>query len=88
MSQEDMAYELNISLPAYSKIERNITDINYSRLLQICKVLNINIVQLLTIESQKNTPKDNLIELLNNLKEHNKEIINLQKKIIQLMDKK
>jgi len=32
-SQADIAYKLDISLPAYSKIERNITDINYSRLV-------------------------------------------------------
>ena len=36
-SQEDVAKQLGISIPAFSKIETGITDINLSRLEQISK---------------------------------------------------
>ena len=36
--QGDVAKKLNISIPAYSKIESDITDINISRLKQIAEI--------------------------------------------------
>ncbi|MGA0556894.1 helix-turn-helix domain-containing protein [Larkinella sp. VNQ87] len=40
-SQENMAYELNISITAYGNIERGKSDISYSRLKQISDVLEM-----------------------------------------------
>lgn len=87
LSQEDMANELDISLPAYSKIERNITDVNFSRLSQIAKVLNISVADLLSVN------KSNELETENNklrklILEKDKEIISLQKRIIELLSLK
>lgn len=42
-SQENMADELKITTSAYSKIERGMTDANASRLIQIAKVLDVNV---------------------------------------------
>lgn len=88
LSQDDLAYELDISLTAYSKIERNITDVNFSRLSQIAKVLNITLVDLLSADKKgksRNEENDNLKKIIS---EKNKEIILLQKKIIHLLSNK
>jgi len=83
-SQEEMADRLNISLPAYSKIERNITDVGYKRLLQISKILGITIIELLS-DPTKKSEQANLKEII---AEKDKEIIALQKKIIKLLEGK
>ena len=83
-NQEEIAHRLNISLPAYSKIERNITDVNLSRLNQIAKVLGISIIELLSL-SLKPLEQTDLQKLLI---EKEKEINKLQKKIIELLEKK
>jgi transcriptional regulator with XRE-family HTH domain len=83
-SQEEMADRLNISLPAYSKIERNITDVGYKRLLQISKILGITIIELLS-DPTKKSEQANLKEII---AEKDKEINALQKKIIKLLEEK
>ena len=83
-NQEEIAHRLNISLPAYSKIERNITDVSFSRLNQISKVLGITVVELLST-SLKSMEQTDLQKLLT---EKEKEINRLQKRIIELLEKK
>lgn len=87
-NQEDVAKQLEISIPAFSKIETGITDINLSRLEQIAKLFEMTVVQLLTfndVEGQEryNTEVDSLT-----LKLHKREmeLIDLQKKIIELYE--
>ena len=80
-SQEEIAHKLDISLPAYSKIERNLTDLNFSRLKQIARVLGISPAELIS----SSTEQHNLQKLLH---ERDKEIIRLQKQIISLIGKK
>jgi transcriptional regulator with XRE-family HTH domain len=87
-SQEDVAKQLEISIPAFSKIETGITDINLSRLEQIAKLFEMTVVQLLTfndIEGQEsyNTEVDSLTLKLH---EREMELIDLQKKIIELYE--
>jgi transcriptional regulator with XRE-family HTH domain len=88
LSQDELAHELDISLTAYSKIERNITDLNFSRLLQIAKVLNTSVVELIsaTKKGEKWFEENDALKKI--VVEKNKEIIALQKKIIHLLDKK
>ena len=83
-NQEEIAHRLNISLPAYSKIERNITDVSFSRLNQISKVLGITVIELLSA-SLKSLEQTDLQKLLT---EKEKEINRLQKRIIELLEKK
>ena len=83
-SQEEMADKLNLSLPAYSKIERNITDVGFKRLTQISKVYGITVVDLLSVSSKPSEQTD----LKKALIEKDKEINKLQKKIIELLEKK
>jgi transcriptional regulator with XRE-family HTH domain len=46
LSQENIAFELGITPGAYSKIERGITDVSLSRLVDIAKVMGIPLADL------------------------------------------
>ena len=46
-SQEYMAFELNISQPAYSKIERDETEISLRRIYDIAEILQIDAFSLM-----------------------------------------
>ena len=83
-SQVEMADKLNVSLPAYSKIERDITDLSFSRLNQIAKVFGMTVIELLSVSSKPSEQTN----LQKTLVEKEKEINLLQKKIIELMEKK
>lgn len=87
-SQEDVAKRLEISIPAFSKIETGITDVNLSRLEQISKLFEISLVELLTfVDSEEQRKYDSQLETANkNLQEREAEIIRLQKKIIELYE--
>jgi transcriptional regulator with XRE-family HTH domain len=50
LSQQNMADELNITVAAYSNIERGITDISVTRLYQIAGILDLLIEDLLHSE--------------------------------------
>ncbi len=87
-SQEDVAKQLDISIPAFSKIETGITDINLSRLEQISKLYEMSIVQLLTFnDSEQEQKSASEIELIQKkLVEREAELIDLQKKVIELYE--
>ncbi|MGB3103943.1 helix-turn-helix domain-containing protein [Sphingobacterium siyangense] len=85
-NQRDVAERLNISIPAFSKIENGITDVNLSRLNQLSKLFNLSIVQLFsTSDSGENNTR---IEVINSitykLQQRTSEIIELQQRIIDL----
>lgn len=46
-SQEDIAEQLGITLSAYSKIERGLTDPSFSRMKQIAQILNFDLSEIL-----------------------------------------
>src|ERR1700755_1771845 len=87
-SQEDVAKRLDISIPAFSKIETGITDINLSRLEQIAKLFEMAVVQLLTFNDAEQQEKyvSDLEISTKKLQEREKEVIDLQKKIIELYE--
>ncbi len=87
-SQEDVAKKLDISIPAFSKIETGITDINLSRLEQISVLFNMTVVQLLTFNDTEEDQKFvNELELVNKkLMDRETEVIDLQKKVIELFE--
>ena len=41
LSQEDLSFELNISVTALSRIEQGKSDISFNRLLQIAQILKV-----------------------------------------------
>ncbi|MCD0490169.1 helix-turn-helix domain-containing protein [Pedobacter sp. MC2016-14] len=81
-SQAQIAVQIGISIPAYSKIETGITDINITRLKQIADLFEVTTDSLLTDNSsaeiidQLTQDKDAIIAGLQN------EVISLQKKLI------
>jgi transcriptional regulator with XRE-family HTH domain len=87
-SQEDVAKKLDISIPAFSKIETGITDINLSRLEQISTLFDMTVVQLLTFNDEEQDQKFiNELEIVNKkLMDRDAEVIDLQKKVIELFE--
>jgi transcriptional regulator with XRE-family HTH domain len=87
-SQEDVAKRLDISIPAFSKIETGITDINLSRLEQISNLFEMSVVQLLTFNDAEYEQKYvNELENVNKkLMDRETEVIDLQKKVIELFE--
>ncbi|HLT41817.1 MAG TPA: helix-turn-helix transcriptional regulator [Sphingobacteriaceae bacterium] len=87
-SQEDVAKRLEISIPAFSKIETGITDVNLSRLEQISKLFDLTIVELLTFVNSEEQKKYNskLETASKHLQDREAEVIRLQKKIIELYE--
>ena len=87
-SQEDVAKRLDISIPAFSKIETGITDVNLSRLEQISTLFEMSVVQLLTFNDTEEQEKytSELEVLSKKLQEREIEVIDLQKKVIELYE--
>jgi transcriptional regulator with XRE-family HTH domain len=87
-SQEEVAKRLDISIPAFSKIETGITDINLSRLEQISVLFEMSVVQLLTYNDVEQDQKiaSELENVNKKLMDRETEVIDLQKKVIELFE--
>lgn len=86
-SQEDVANKLGISIPAFSKIETGITDINLSRLQQVADIFELSLVQLLSFEEiQDEYQSTHLQDAKKRLEECENEIVELQRKVIGLYE--
>ena len=86
-SQEDVANRLGISIPAFSKIETGVTDINLSRLEQIANIYEVNVIQLLSLEVEEVEPQlSNLSIAQKKIVDREAEIANLQRKVILLYE--
>lgn len=87
ISQAEAAKQLKISTPAFCKIETGQTDLNLSRLLQIAKVFNVPIIQLIAGNMTQINPAEEIISLKQELAEKELELNRLRKKVIDLYDK-
>ncbi|MCX2429773.1 helix-turn-helix domain-containing protein [Pedobacter sp. GR22-10] len=88
LSQAEAAKQLNISTPAFCKIETGQTDLNISRLLQIAKTFKVPVMMLLTGETvDQGSSSVNSNELREQLAAKDEEINKLRKKVIDLYDK-
>src|SRR3981081_1893363 len=84
-SQEDVANRLGISIPAFSKIETGVTDINLSRLEQIADIYEIDVVQLLSMDTDEMEQQPSNVNIIQKkLLDREAEIVNLQRKVILL----
>ncbi|MCQ9121070.1 helix-turn-helix domain-containing protein [Rodentibacter pneumotropicus] len=63
-SQEDMANKMNMSLSGYAKLERGETKLHYDKLVQIAKIFNLNVVDL--VDSEKS-----IVFFMNENSDHN-----------------
>jgi transcriptional regulator with XRE-family HTH domain len=86
-SQEDVANRLGISIPAFSKIETGVTDINLSRLEQIANIYELDVVQILAMDAEGvEQQPSNLSIVQKKLFDREAEIVNLQRKVILLYE--
>lgn len=88
-SQSEVASRLNISVPAFSKIETGITDINVSRLNQIAQLFGTTTAAILLEEgsSYGDVAKTReLHQLQSRLSERDEELNRLQKKLINMYE--
>src|ERR1700748_2667340 len=86
-SQEDVANRLGISIPAFSKIETGVTDINLSRLEQIANIYEVNVINLLSLDAEEAEPQvSNLSIAQKKIIDREAEIANLQRKVILLYE--
>ena len=53
LTQDDMAEKLAMSQNGYSRIERDETDVPFSRLVQIAKALDVELLDLITFDGDK-----------------------------------
>jgi len=70
-SQADVAKMLNISVPAFSKIETGITDINISKLKRLTDIFDISLLEIFSTGEVHNVIHHNELEIA-------KETINAQ----------
>jgi transcriptional regulator with XRE-family HTH domain len=84
-SQDDVARKLDISIPAFSKIETGITDINLSRLEQIANLFELSVTALITFNIGPEEVTHDVLKATNQkLIDRESELIALQKKVIEL----
>ena len=88
LNQKSMAELLDISIPAYSKLETGITDPNFSRIIQIAKIHDMDIRQLLAVgEEEKSEQQQEIDGLRQKAATLEASVIRLQGKLIDLYDK-
>jgi transcriptional regulator with XRE-family HTH domain len=84
---EDVATRLGISIPAMSKIETGVTDVNLSRLEQIADVYCVSLLQLLNVYNEELAPIEFNSDILKKkISEQEAEITALQRKVIELYE--
>ncbi len=86
-SQSHIADLLSISVPAFSKIESDITDLSISRLKQIADVFNMPVVEMISDQADPSQSLlDELQEAKNTIAAQGTKINHLQEYIITLYE--
>ncbi|CAM4110967.1 Helix-turn-helix [Pedobacter westerhofensis] len=85
LSQKIIADHLGISVPAYSKIENDLTDISFAKVAQIAEIYKISLINLLMI-GEKDNKKDQYPDIKKQLDELTSKYNEQQKKMIQLYE--
>ena len=85
ISQKSIADQLDISVPAYSKIETGLTDIYFSKLLQIADIYGISIIDIMRI-GEKDSKDGQYPQMKKQLEELTDMYNSQQKKIIDLYE--
>ncbi len=87
-TQKDVADQLDVSVPAFSKIETGMTDLNISRLNQIARLFGVKPADLLTdgVIDGSTTSSGALDLMKAQLAAKEEEIIRLQSKVIMLYE--
>lgn len=84
-TQEYIANRLSISIPAFSKIENGVTDVNLSRLEQIAHLFEVDVVNLLAEKHESAERPLTLYDIVQKkLAEADAMVFDLQNKVIEL----
>lgn len=88
VNQKAMADLLDISIPAYSKLETGITDPNFSRINQIAQVHELTLRQFLDVGEEGASEHEQMTtQLKEKIRELESSVIRLQSKLIDLYDR-
>jgi transcriptional regulator with XRE-family HTH domain len=88
VNQKAMADLLEISIPAYSKLETGITDPNFSRINQIADVHNLSLREFLDIGEEGVSEQEQVLtQLKEKISQLENSVIRLQSKLIDLYDR-
>lgn len=88
VNQKVMADLLDISIPAYSKLETGITDPNFSRINQIAQVHELTLRQFLDVGEEGASEQELMVtQLKQKIQELESSVIRLQSKLIDLYDR-
>ncbi|PTS97184.1 transcriptional regulator [Pedobacter sp. HMWF019] len=82
-SQEQIAKKLGISIPAFSKMETGITDINVSRIFQIAELFKVKPSFFFEDDDKGGHIDTDKLELVEQLQQKTSTIVDLQAKLIQ-----
>jgi transcriptional regulator with XRE-family HTH domain len=87
-SQTDFANRLNISVPAFSKIETGITDPNITRLCQMAEILGVSVIDLISKpgEIAYSVSEVEYRECQAKLSDSQDLVVSLQQKVIMLYE--
>ncbi|MCO5934663.1 helix-turn-helix domain-containing protein [Mucilaginibacter sp. RB4R14] len=86
-SQGDVAKLLNISVPAFSKIETEITDLSLSRLEKIAEIFEVSLSDMLLPASEQSKEyTDELVKAKETITEYSFKILHLQEYVITLYE--
>lgn len=87
-NQAEVAKRLNISIPAYSKIETGITEIGLKRLFQIAGLFGVPPIDILSEEKERPEAinSDEISRLQEELSLRDSEVIRLQRRAIELYE--
>ncbi|WP_316811788.1 helix-turn-helix transcriptional regulator [Pedobacter heparinus] len=88
VNQKAMADLLEISIPAYSKLETGITDPNFSRINQIAEVHNLTLREFLDVGEEGISEQEQIVtQLKEKIGQLENSVIRLQSKLIDLYDR-
>lgn len=88
VNQKAMADLLEISIPAYSKLETGITDPNFSRINQIAKVHELSLREFLDVGEDGVSEQEQMVkQLKEKITLLESSVIRLQSKLIDLYDR-
>lgn len=88
VNQKTMADLLEISIPAYSKLETGITDPNFSRINQIAQVHELTLREFLDVGEEGVSEQEQIVkQLKEKITQLESSVIRLQSKLIDLYDR-
>nr|WP_121272709.1 helix-turn-helix transcriptional regulator [Pedobacter schmidteae] len=88
VNQKAMADLLEISIPAYSKLETGITDPNFSRINQIAQVHDLTLREFLDVGEEGASEQEQVVkQLKEKINQLENSVIRLQSKLIDLYDR-